>query len=83
MPKRAWAGEAITEYDGDQYFFDEEELRDYLNDHELELTDLRLVFCTPNYPSEIDPSDHFCDDLPEDGEINDDQLLAAFGCSTR
>lgn len=78
MPKRAWAGEAITEYDGDRYFFDEEELRDYLIDHEIDLSDLRLVFCTPNYPSEIDPSDHFCDDLPEDGEINDDQLLAAF-----
>ena len=78
MPKRVWAGEAITEYDGDRYFFDEEDLRDYLLDHELDPRDLKLVFCTPNYPSEIDPSDHFCDDLPEDGEINDDQLLAAF-----
>lgn len=78
MPKRVWAGEAITEYDGDQYFFDEEELRDYLIEHEIDLTDLKLVFCTPNYPRQIDPDDYFCDDLPEDGEVNDDQLLAAF-----
>ncbi|WP_422421830.1 hypothetical protein [Pseudomonas sp. GZD-222] len=42
------------------------------------LADLKLVFCTPNYPKQIDPNDHFCDDLSEDGEINDDQLFAAF-----
>ncbi|MNL82122.1 hypothetical protein D3C87_2094230 [compost metagenome] len=29
-------------------------------------------------PREIDPSDVFCDDLPEDGEIRDEQLEAAF-----
>ncbi|MDH0730935.1 hypothetical protein N5F23_00580 [Pseudomonas sichuanensis] len=78
MPKRVWGGEVITEYDGDQYFFDEEDLRDYLIEHEVDLADLKLVFCTPNYPRQIDPNDHFCDDLPEDGEVNDDQLLAAF-----
>lgn len=78
MPKRIWGGEPITEYDGDRYFFDEEELRDYLIDHEIDLADLRLVFCTPNYPRQIDPDNYFCDDLPEDGEVNDDQLLAAF-----
>ena len=78
MPKRVWAGEVITEYDGDKYFFDEESLRDHLIDNDIDPADLKLVFCTPNYPSQIDPNDHFCDDLPEDGEINDDQLLAAF-----
>lgn len=78
MPKRVWGGEVITEYDGDQYFFDEEDLRDYLIEHEIDLGDLKLVFCTPNYARQIDPNDHFCDDLPEDGEVNDDQLLAAF-----
>ncbi|MFJ7007636.1 hypothetical protein [Pseudomonas putida] len=78
MPKRVWAGEVITEYDGDEYFFDEESLRDHLIDNDIDPADLKLVFCTPNYPRQIDPNDHFCDDLPEDGEINDDQLLAAF-----
>ncbi|MCE0850717.1 hypothetical protein LU689_12425 [Pseudomonas asiatica] len=78
MPKRVWAGEPITEYDGDRYFFDQDDLRDYLIEYEIDLAELKLVFCTPNYPSQIDPNDHFCDDLPEDGEISDDQLLAAF-----
>ena len=78
MPRRIWGGEPITDFDGDSYFFDEEDLRDHILNHEIDLADLKLVFCTPNYPSEIDPSDHFMDDLPEDGEINDDQLLAAF-----
>nr|WP_279153334.1 hypothetical protein [Pseudomonas mosselii] len=78
MPKRVWDGEPITDYDGDRYFFDEESLIDWIVEYEIDLADLKLVFCTPNYPREIDPSDHFCDDLPEDGEVNDDQLLAAF-----
>lgn len=78
MPRRIWDGEPITDFDGDSYFFDEEDLRDHILNHEIDLADLKLVFCTPNYPSEIDPSDHFMDDLSEDGEINDDQLLAAF-----
>jgi hypothetical protein len=29
-------------------------------------------------PREIDPADYFSDDLPEDGELHDDQLMAAF-----
>lgn len=78
MPRRIWGGEPITDFDGDSYFFDEEDLRDHILNHEIDLADLKLVFCTPNYPSEIDPNDHFMDDLPEDGEINDDQLIAAF-----
>ncbi|MDD0974935.1 hypothetical protein [Pseudomonas fontis] len=78
MPKRVWAGEPITDYDGDRYFFDEEDLCDYLVDYEIDLGDLKLVFCTPNYPGQIDPNDHFCDDLPEDGELHDEQILAAF-----
>ena len=78
MPVKDWAGEPLVIFDGDRYFFDEDSLRDYLIDSGIELADLQLCICEPNYPSEIDPADHFCDDLPEDGEIRDDQLLAAF-----
>lgn len=78
MPIKGWAGEPLVIFDGDQYFFDEDSLRDYLIDSDIELADLQLCICAPNYPSQIDPADHFCDDLPEDGEIRDDQLLAAF-----
>lgn len=78
MPIKEWSGEPLVIFDGDQYFFDEDSLRDYLIESDVELADLQLCICEPNYPSQIDPADHFCDDLPEDGEIRDDQLLAAF-----
>jgi len=78
MPIKDWAGEPLVIFDSDRYFFAEDDLRDYLVDSDIDLADLQLCICEPNYPSEIDPADHFCDDLPEDGEINDDQLLAAF-----
>lgn len=78
MPIKEWAGEPLVIFDGDQYFFDEDSLRDYLIESDIALADLQLCICEPNYPSQIDPADHFCDDLPEDGEIRDEQLVAAF-----
>jgi len=78
MPVKEWAGEPLVIFDGDTYFFDEDSLRDYLIDSDIDLADLQLCICEPNYPRPIDPSDVFSDDLPEDGEIRDDQLEAAF-----
>jgi hypothetical protein len=78
MPVKEWAGEPLVIFDGDRYFFDEDSLRDYIIDSDIELADLQLCICEPNMPREIDPSDVFCDDLPEDGEIRDQQLVAAF-----
>jgi len=78
MQVRDWAGEPLVIYDGDTYFFDADSLRDYLIDSEDEPEDARLCICEPNMPREIDPADYFSDDLPEDGELHDDQLLAAF-----
>lgn len=69
MPARGW--------DGDNYFFDTGSLLDYLVDSNITLPDLRLCICEPNMPREIDPSDVFSEDLPGDGEICDDQLVAA------
>lgn len=79
MPRRVWAGEPIADYEGDVYFFDNESLLDHIIEHGISPADFKLVFCTPNMPSEIEPADYFCDDLPPDGEISDNQLLAAFG----
>lgn len=78
MPVKPWAGEPLVIFDDDRYFFDEDSLVDYIVDEEINLDDLRLCICEPNMPREIDPSDLFCDDLPEDGEIRDGDLLAAF-----
>ena len=78
MAVKDWTDEPLVIYDGDLYFFDADSLWDYLYEADCEPEDVRLCICEPNYPSEIDAADHFCDDLPEDGEINDDQLIAAF-----
>jgi hypothetical protein len=78
MQIKEWSGEPLVIFDSDQYFFDEDHLRDYLIDSDIDLADLQLCICEPNYPRPIDPSDVFSDDLPEDGEIRDDQLEAAF-----
>ena len=78
MPTKDWGGEPVVDFDGDNYFFDADSLRDYLIDSDVSLQDLRLCICEPNMPREIDPSDVFSEDLPEDGEIRDDQLAAAF-----
>ena len=78
MPAKEWSDEPLVGFDDDNYFFDAESLRDYLLESDVSLSDLRLCICEPNMPREIDPSDVFSDDLPEDGEILDDQLAAAF-----
>ena len=78
MRVKEWSGEPLVIFDSDQYFFDKDSLRDFLIDSDIDLTDLQLCVCEPNMPREIDPSDVFSDDLPEDGEIRDQQLVAAF-----
>lgn len=71
MPQEAWDGEAPLYSDAcDTYFSSEEELVEYVQDDpERNYENLRLLICEANYPREIDGSDHFSDDLPEDGEL--------------
>ena len=71
MPRRAYDGEPVAVFDGDVYFFDAEAIADWLADNDIKPEDARLVFCKPNMASEIDPNEHFSDDLPEDGEVSD------------
>lgn len=78
MPRRVWDEiEPVVIYDTDRYFFDAESLRDYLFDNSIEIDDAQLVFCVPNKAQQIDPNEHFCDDLYEDGEVSA-ELAAAF-----
>lgn len=55
----------------DEYYFDLDSLTDVMHDEVLSVEDLQLMPCEPNYPREID-IDHWCDDLPEDGELPPD-----------
>jgi len=69
MPKLKWDGEAPLYSDsGDEYFFDEDSLLDYLSENDCSIESLRLIVCEPEKFREIE-SDHFCDELPEDGEL--------------
>lgn len=54
LPKVKWDGVTpICIYGSDQYFFDGDELDDYLDVHDLKAEDLMLVLCNPVYPQEI------------------------------
>jgi hypothetical protein len=74
-----WLAAERAEYDGvamlysdssDKYFSDEVEAEEYAEDNGISMDDLRLYICNPVYGRPID-SGHFCDELPEDGEVPD------------
>ena len=57
-------------YDSDVFFWGEDYITDYLNEHELNPEDLNLVLCRPEYLSGINV-DQWEESLPEnsDGEL--------------
>lgn len=71
LEKKTWDGITPLYSDShDKYFFDFDELVDFLRDlvyedKSITVDDLRLKFCKPNKPREVG-YDHFCDDMPED-----------------
>jgi hypothetical protein len=70
-PFQVWDGVTPLYSDArDEYFMDAQTLVDMLADQEIApaIEDLRLVICAPNYAGQIE-SDHWADDLPEDGDI--------------
>lgn len=81
-PTQVWDGATPLYSDArEEYFMDAESLADMLADVEdvPTIEDLRLVICEPNHASQIEP-DHWCDDLPEDGDIPSEmaEALKAF-----
>lgn len=68
MPFKEWDMKTplVIFYD-DKYFFDADEIEEYLEEHELKDEDLQLVICEPNYLSTID-SGNWEDVLPVDGD---------------
>ncbi|CDH33260.1 hypothetical protein [Xenorhabdus bovienii] len=70
IERQQWDRETpLVIFDTDQYFLDEDDLDDYCDEHQIKPSELQLVICEPNYPSEIDGEDYFLDDLPPDGEL--------------
>ena len=79
MPRKKWDGKALLYSQvEDRYFNDADDLDshcEYMT--ESDIPALRLIICEPTYAGEIDPNEHYYDDLPEEGEIPND-LQKAF-----
>lgn len=76
LPFQEWDGVTpIATYDGDEYFFDIDDLEWYCEENEITPDELKLVICEPNKMREI-PYDYWDDIMPENmeelpKEIND------------
>lgn len=71
-PFKAWDGETpLCLAHDDKFFFDAESVVDYAEEHDMKVADLHLVICEPRRAREVEPSDFYCDDLPEDMSIDD------------
>lgn len=77
-----WDGAPLADYYGDRYFWDEDALRDYIDDiladnPDFDPSTLQLVLAEPEECPQIDIDDVFDDCLPEDGEVPDAVANAA------
>lgn len=66
MPFKEWDGETtLCLFEDETYFHSEEDVEDYIEDHDLKDEGIRLVICEPNYPPIVE-EDHFDEVLAED-----------------
>ena len=64
-PFREWDGETpVCIHNSDQYFWGSDEIDDYLEENEIDVSELKLVICTPNHVSQVD-EDYWADEMPE------------------
>lgn len=69
--KKEWDGKTpLALWDGDEYFFDADDLYDWCEEHECTPQDIQLVLCRPVYARIIE-DDFYYDDLPEDMNLDD------------
>ena len=70
MARQLWDWKTMLHLHGtDTYLSDVDDIRDHCIENGIYPEELQLVVCTPNYPSEIDGCDHYCDDLPDGGDL--------------
>lgn len=69
LPFREWDGEEVVcTTDGDKYFFNEEEIIDYMqDDEENHITEIELLICEENNWQTVN-SDWWSDNMPDDSE---------------
>lgn len=65
---KEWDGkEPVCLFDGEKYFFDQEDIDIYCEDNDIKPQDLQLVICEPNHFNGID-EDYWADIMPADGD---------------
>lgn len=65
MPEGEWvSGVPVTMMDGDKYFWDEDDILEYVYNNEIKIEDMMLVICKPVCAREIEPDEYYGDDLP-------------------
>lgn len=57
--------------DSDVFFFDGEDIEDYVRDMDVIPTHVHLVVCEPIYLTEVNPDEYLVDDLPQDCFLGD------------
>ena len=67
LPEVPWDGETPLVLDRDDtYFFSEEDLGDYLEEHGIEIDDVRLVIAVKDTPPTFEMNEFLCDYIPDD-----------------
>ena len=71
LPKKKWDGEGmIYSMSNDKYFYEIESAEEFADVNGIEISDLMLVICEPDYGSTI-AEDYFESSLPEDTSLED------------
>jgi len=66
-----WEDQVVYDYDGNEYFFSEDEFLSWCEDHDIPPESVRLQVCDPQYVSEIELEYHLEEVLPPDAEPAD------------
>jgi len=65
LPKGEWKEGPLALYEGDRFFFSEEDLLEYCEDNGVKPSELMLVTCSPNRFAEFEPGEFWGYDIPE------------------
>ena len=77
MERREWNGtDGLYSQAKDKWFWSYEELDDYIVYKNTTVDKLLLIIGCPVYAREIDPSEYYEGDLPDEGDLPEDLLLA-------
>ena len=63
----------LVTFRSDKYFFDEDSVQDFIDEHEIDLANLRLEVCEPTRSPVFDLLEFLYDVLPEDVDVLDAQ----------